>query len=204
VTSWIRRSFDAPGLTQYPVGRHLAAVQSRFGGAVVLCLDVSGSMSGPPLAQALQGCGRFVDEALRGGYEVAVLFWDHGVVGYTGLTRERHQLERFLRTASIHGGTDVVPALHQAHALLAGRPGDRVVAVFGDGDLGDEAGARAKSAAMRAENIRIITCGLGLASATSLDVISTETAGSGPRVADADDIADSIAGMASGLRRGRS
>jgi Mg-chelatase subunit ChlD len=201
VTTWIRRSFDAPGLTQYPTGRHLDAVQSQFGGSVVLCLDVSGSMRGSPLSQAVQGCRRFVDEALQASYEVAVLFWDHGVVGCTALTREQRTVHAFLDRASIHGGTNVVPALHRAHALLAGQKGDRVVAIFGDGDLGDAAGARRKSDAMRVENIRIITCGLGLASAQSLDVISTESSDTGPRVADADDIADSIAGMAGGLRR---
>ncbi|MCZ2826062.1 MULTISPECIES: vWA domain-containing protein [unclassified Modestobacter] len=201
MTTWIRRSFDAPGLTQYPTGRHLEAVQSQFSGSVVLCLDVSGSMSGSPLSQAVQGCRRFVDEALQALYEVAVLFWDHGVVGYTLLTRDQGRLHAFLDRASIHGGTNVVPALHEAHALLTGQKGDRVVAIFGDGDLGDAAGARRKSDAMRADNIRIITCGLGLASAESLDVISTETTAAGPRVADVNDIADSIAGMAGGLRR---
>ncbi|MCZ2817247.1 vWA domain-containing protein [Modestobacter sp. VKM Ac-2984] len=203
--TWTRRSFEAPGLTQYPTGRHLAAVQARIGGSVVLCLDVSGSMSGSPLTQAKVGCRRFVDEALQAYYEVAVLLWDDGVVGHTELTRDGRTLDRFLGGAGIRGGTNVVPALYQAHQLLANRGGDRVVAIFGDGDLGDVAGARAKSDVMRAEDIRIITCGLGLASAESLDVISTEATGAGPRVAAQDDIADSIAGMAGGLRRnGRS
>ncbi len=198
---WTRRSFDAPGLTQYPPLRHLEAVQARFGGSVVLSLDVSGSMSGPPLTQAVAGCRRFIDEALKAVYDVAVLFWDIRVVGHTALTRDGGELHMFLDRASSGGGTNVVPALGAAHRLLADRRGDRVVAIFGDGDLGDAAGARAKSDVMRAENIRIITCGLGLASAESLDVISTEATGAGPRVADATDIADSIAGMAGGLRR---
>jgi Mg-chelatase subunit ChlD len=201
MTTWTRRSFDAPGLTQYPIGRHLDAVQARFGGSVVLCLDVSGSMSGSPLMQAVHGCHRFVDEALRDHYEVAVLLWDHGVVDYTILTRDRAQLGASLDSASIHGGTNVVPALFRAHDLLGGRKGDRVVAIFGDGDLGDTMGARTKADAMQADEIRILTCGLGLASAESLDVISTETAGAGPRVAHPEAISDSIAGMASGLRR---
>jgi len=201
VPTWTRRSFDAPGLTQYPTGRHLEAVQARFGGAVVLCLDVSGSMSGAPLSQAVAGCRRFVDEALKAVYEVAVLFWDNRVDGHTALTRDGAELHRFLGGARSGGGTNVVPALEAAHRLLADRRGDRVVAIFGDGDLGDAAGARVKSDVMRGENVRIITCGLGLASAESLDVISTEATGAGPRVADATAIADSIAGMAGGLRR---
>lgn len=117
------------------------------------------------------------------------------------LTRDAGRLHAFLDSGSTRGRTNVVPALYQAHALLTGQGGDRVVAVFGDGDLGDAAGAGRKSDAMRAEDIGITSRGLGLASAQSADVISTKTTGGGPRVADADDVADSIAGMAGGLRR---
>ncbi|WP_331254193.1 vWA domain-containing protein [Modestobacter sp. VKM Ac-2981] len=205
MAGWLRRTYDAPGLTQYPTGRHLAAVQARLGGAVVVCLDVSGSMYGYPLSQAVLGCERFVDEALEGHYAVAMLFWHHAVAGSTGLTRDRGELVRFLRTATAGGGNNIVPTLDRSRALLQDLAGDRVIAIFGDGDLGDPGAATARAAQLQAENIRIITCGLGQASAESLDVISTESGGAGPRVAAVDDIADSIAGMSSGLRRrGRS
>ena len=141
-----------------------------------------------------------MDEALAAHYEVAMLFWHHGVAGNTDLTRDREQLVRFLRGATAGGGNDIVPTLDRSRALLRDRPGDRVVAIFGDGDLGDEAAASRKAHALGTENIRILTLGLGLASAQSLNVISTETADE-PRVAHADDIASSIAGLASGLRR---
>jgi hypothetical protein len=39
VASWIRRPFSAPGLTQIPPGPHLRALQGRFGGTVMLCID---------------------------------------------------------------------------------------------------------------------------------------------------------------------
>lgn len=201
MTGWIKRTFDAPGLTQYPSGPHLRAVQARFGGYVVLCLDVSGSMDGSPLVQAGQGCRRFIGEALDAGYEVAVVFWNHEVVASAALSRDRQRLMSFVSTARSHGGTNVVPALFRSHELLADRRGDRVVAIFGDGDLGDVAGARRKSDLMRTQDIRIITCGLGLDSAASLDTISSESLDGGPRAAQPDTIADSIAGMANGLRR---
>jgi Mg-chelatase subunit ChlD len=201
MTGWIKRSFDAPGLTQYPTGPHLPAVQARYGGYVVLCLDVSGSMDGSPLDQAQRGCLRFIGEAIDAGYEVGVVFWNHQVAGSMPLTRDHRRLTTFMTKARSHGGTNVVPALFRSHELLADRRGDRVVAIFGDGDLGDAAGARRKSDIMRAQDIRIITCGLGLASAENLDTISTESTDAGPRAAQPDSIADSIAGMASGLRR---
>jgi uncharacterized protein with von Willebrand factor type A (vWA) domain len=198
--TWTRRTYAAVGLTQYPVGRHLAAAQQALGGSVLLCLDVSASMCGHPLSQAIEGCVRFVDEAFTAHYEVGVILWDTGVVGEQAITRNHGAVLRFLRAAQCHGGTNIVPALLLADKRLRGRRGDLVAAIFGDGDLGDQNGAMRQSEVMRSHNIRIITCGLGLRSAQSLDVISTEE-NHAPRAAAPDTIADSIAGMATGLRR---
>jgi hypothetical protein len=77
---------------------------------------------------------------------------------------------------------------------------DRVLAVFGDGELGSPQAAIAASKPLIADNIRVITCGLGETSAAALDVISTETAET-PRSAGSETIADSISSMATGLRR---
>jgi hypothetical protein len=78
--------------------------------------------------------------------------------------------------------------------------GDRVLAIFGDGDLGDQQTAIRTAALLKADGIRIITCGLGDESAAQLGVISTETTES-PRSATSGTIADSIAAMARGLAR---
>jgi uncharacterized protein with von Willebrand factor type A (vWA) domain len=199
--TWTRRTYDGVGMTQYPVGRQLERVQQAFGGAVMLCLDVSGSMSGSPLREAIEGCVRFVGEAFAAHYEVGVILWDDAVAAEHVITRDRAAVLRCLRAAQIHGGTNIVPALELADRRLRGRRGDLVAAIFGDGDLGDEAGAMRQSEVMRSHHIRIITCGLGLQSAQSLDVISTEE-NPAPRTATAPDtIADAIAGMATGLRR---
>lgn len=200
MTTWIRRSYESVGLTQFPMGRHVRAIQDRFGGSVILCLDVSGSMYGDPLQQAVVGCRMFIDEALEAGYEVSVLFWHHGIAGHTPLGRERKPLVDYLRRATAGGGNDIGPTLKHAEAELAQRRGDLVVAIFGDGDLGDARAAQVAADRLRGKNVRIITCGLGQASAASLDIISTEL-GSDPRTAATDTIADAIAGMATGLRR---
>jgi hypothetical protein len=78
---------------------------------------------------------------------------------------------------------------------------DRVVAIFGDGDLGDRESAITASAKLVADNIRILTSGLGDASAVELAAISTET--DTPRAASASTVAESIAGLVTGLSRGR-
>ena len=86
--------------------------------------------------------------------------------------------------------------------LMAQNAGARVSARCGDGDLGDPAAAIRVAAELRAEDIRIITCGLGLGSAEMLAVISSEAnAADAPRTAEQGRIADAIADMSSGLKR---
>ncbi len=202
-TTWIRREFTAAGLTQYPTGQALRALQDRFGGSVVLCLDVSGSMYGTRLEQAVRGSERFVAEALDAHYEVGIILWHHGIVDLTDFRRGARKLERFLRRADAGGGNDIVPTLDLAEQMLDGRSGDLVVAIFGDGDLGDPHRARVRAAELQEKNIRILTCGLGDASAESLAEISTESREAPRSAATQDDLPDAIAGMASGLVRRR-
>lgn len=196
---WLKKRFDAVGLTQYPVGRHFAALQEQFGGSVVLCLDVSGSMSGSRLAQAVQGGHRFLAEAVESGYDVAALLWHHGVADHTRLARQPQAANAMLSESVAGGGNDIVPALQRCEEILGARTGDRVIAIFGDGDLGSPAVARREVDRLTAQGIRVLTCGLGEASAEALSTISTDAASSS--VAHADGIADAIAGMAQGLRR---
>ena len=177
-------------------------IQSRLGGSVILCLDVSGSMMGAPLRQAVEGCVKFVEQALDAGYEVSVLFWHHGIDGFTPLTRDRTVLVDYLGQARAGGGNNICPTLQHAEIELAPRAGDLVVAIFGDGDLGNASAAQLAAERLRDKNIRILTCGLGQASAESLDAISTEE-GAAPRTASGDTIAATIAGMATRLRRHR-
>lgn len=85
--------------------------------------------------------------------------------------------------------------------MLMARPAaDRVLAIFGDGDLGPVDAAKRAASLLTADGIRIITCGLGMASAEMLAVISDER-DSTARMADSGGIADAIAGMTSGLIR---
>lgn len=199
-SSWIRRQFASPGLTQYPVGKHLSALQATMGGSVVLCIDVSGSMSGSRITQAVKGAGRFVDEAVEAGYDIGLVLWNTQVQRSVSVSSDVGKIRATLRGAGAMGGTNVVPALVAAERMLHDRGGDLVVAIFGDGDLGDRAGALRQAREMRAKNIRILTCGLDGSSAKSLDEISSEQRDR-PRSAADGDVAGAVAGMASGLRK---
>jgi Mg-chelatase subunit ChlD len=202
---WIRRSFSSPGLTQIPPGRHLAALQSRYdGGVVMLCIDVSGSMSGRRLAEAVRGARAFVDEAVQARYKVGVVLWDTDVVDLEDPAQDGKQALKLLDRARSRGGTNLLPALERTHKVLDRFKGDpdRVVAIFGDGDLGPRNEVLAKVARMKAEDIRFVTRGLGASAAQEYAVLSSEE-DSDVEVGGVDELAQSIAGMAASLKSRR-
>lgn len=200
MTGWIRKPFTSDGVTEYPVGPNFERLRSRFGGAVVLALDVSGSMEGDRIVKAITGCRRFIDDAVAGGYQVGVILWHHDVENTVDPTIDPNPAHGLLQRAVAAGGNNAVPFLSLAHRqLMALNVGDRVVAIFGDGDLGDRRLAEEKAGELINDNIRILTCGLGDGSARELAAISTET--SAPRMATSENLADSIASMAQGLIR---
>jgi Mg-chelatase subunit ChlD len=200
LASWIRRAFSAPGLTQIPPGPHLSSLQGRFGGTVMLCIDVSGSMSGSPLVEAVHGARQFVTEAVTAHYKIGVILWDDGVAAVAEPTSDGLAATQVLDSARIRGGTNLLPGLTHCHQVLGGFTGDRVVALFGDGDLGPQGDeVLARVARMKTENIRFVTRGLGSYAAHVFGEISDEDPSSAS-IADVPDLAAGIANMATTLR----
>jgi len=204
MADWIRRPFTSPGVTQIPTGRHLSALQNRFGGGtVMLCIDVSGSMDGRPILEAVRGAQAFVDEAVQARYRVGVLLWNTDVAALAEPTEDGKAARRLLdRTNRASGGNNLLPPLEKCHQILdqvKDRDQDRVVAIFGDGDISPRERVLAKVAQMKAENIRFVTRGLGAYAAHEFGEITDEE----PATASIDDVAalaDGIAGMAASLK----
>lgn len=201
MASWIRRSFSAAGVTQIPPGLHLSALQSRFGGTVMLCIDVSGSMNGRPILEAVKGAREFVSEAVAAHYKVGVILWNTHVVDLAEPTADGVAAIKLLAPVNrAAGGNHLIGPLEQCHQILNGFTGDRVVALFGDGDLTPKDLVLAKVAQMKAENIRFVTRGLGAVAAREFGEVSSEES-STAEVNKVDDLAASIAAMASSLKR---
>ena len=193
MASWIRRTFAAPGLTQIPPGPHLGALQDRYRGTVMLCIDVSGSMTGSPLAEAVRGARQFVAEAIAAHYKVGVILWDTDVAALAEPTPDGQAATMVLDSARIGGGTSLLRPLMRCHEILDGFTGDRVVAVFGDGDLGHPRElVLDRVAQMKSENIWFVTRGLGPSAAQEFGEISSEE----PQSAAIDDVADLAVGIA--------
>lgn len=228
--TWLRRKYDAIGMTQFPAGPHLGVLQASFRGSVVLCIDVSGSMSmDDRTPQAVAGSHRFIDEALASRYDVgSLVFSARAIEGVLPLSADRDLLhgfaetlggqrahlefwhdddayQRYCRDPATKNPVDmpsdgIASAIGRSADSLRGRPGDRVIAIFTDGEFfNPEPVTRSIEQAMR-EGIEVIMLGLGDEATRSI-----EDAANGEPIramtAAADDIADAIAGMASGLRR---
>lgn len=202
MATWIRRPFGAAGLTQIPPGPHLAALQARFGGTVMLCIDVSGSMDGAPILAAVQGAREFVHEAVTAYYQVGVMLWNTHVVALAEPTADGEAAMRILAPVDhAGGGNDLIGPLERCHQVLDRFTGDRVVALFGDGDLTPKGRVLAKVAEMKSQNIRFVTRGLGPTAAREFGEISSEEAATAA-VSRVEDLAAGIAGMAASLKAG--
>jgi len=201
MASWIRRPFSAPGLTQIPSGPHLRALQGRFGGTVMLCIDMSGSMHGAPILEAVRGATQFVADAVAAHYNVGVMLWNDRVEAVSEPTADgKAALALLAPVNSAWGENDLFVALAHCHQILDRFTGDRVVALFGDGDLTPKQQVLVKVARMKADNIRFVTRGLGPYAAHEFGEISDEEPSSSA-IDNVADLADGIADMATSLKR---
>jgi hypothetical protein len=154
------------------------------------------------LQHAVAGAERFVRDAVAARYRVGLILWDHGVHRCVPLSADPAAVLDALRGAVIAGGTDVNPALRRGIDELGGLTGDRVMAIFGDGDIGPVGPAVASSREAAALGIRIIVRGLGEHAADQLRRIATGDGADGPAVdlvRGAADIEHGIASMARSL-----
>jgi Mg-chelatase subunit ChlD len=206
MSSWTRRRFDGVGLTQSPPGPHLAALQARYGGTVLLCIDVSGSMTGEPLRQAIAGGGEFLAEAEKAHYRCGLVLWSNTVIRYVPPNTPVRKVRAALEAAVASGGTTLSPALRLGTKELGPLTGDRVLCVFSDGGISDRREAAELARRLCAMGVRIIVRGLGHGAATALAELACPGDEDDQRmIAKVAEIGSGIASMARGLtirRRG--
>lgn len=206
VASWVRRNFDGVGVTQYKPGRHLEAVQDHFRGRVLLCIDVSPSMSGSRLRAAVDGGQDFLTEAREALYECGLVLWDFGVRVHLPTTTDEQTVRSQLASARIGNGTSLAPTLKTVIKELGHKGGDRVVCVFSDGEINDVGEATRLAAKARKLGIRFVVRGLGDQASRGLSRILTPDGAGDTRqqtVHDVGDLRKGIASMALSLRTRR-
>jgi von Willebrand factor type A domain len=168
MSSWVRSNFDGIGLTQSPPGKYLEVLQRQHGGTVLLCIDVSGSMSGEPLRQAIRGGEQFLREAVNAYYKCGLVLWNHRVERYVAPDTRHSKVVGVLRNAVSTGGNDLVPTLLIAKKLFQPLRGDRVLCVFGDGDIGNRGTVVPLARELCAMGVRIVVRGLGAGATAKL------------------------------------
>jgi Mg-chelatase subunit ChlD len=187
-------------VTQDRAGRQLEAVQRHFLGTALLCIDVSGSMYGEPLRAAIEGGLDFLREAKQGGYRCGLVLWHHDMAAHLSASTPLTAVKARLRQATAGGGNDLRHTLRAAIKELGPLGGDRVVCVFGDGDVGSyEAEVAQLAAEARKLGIRFVVRGLGSAAS---DCLSRTLGPDEPGTKDntVADVADLQAGIASMVR----
>lgn len=200
MSSWVRSNFDGIGLTQSPPGKYLEVLQRQYGGTVLLCIDVSESMSGEPLRQAILGGELFLREAVAAYYTCGLVLWNGEVARYVAPDTRHSKVLDVLRSAESAGGTDLVPTLLVAKKLFESLPGDRVLCVFGDGDIGGKQ-AVPLARELCAMGVRIVVRGLGANATTKLGELLCPGAHAEDSqvIKDVNSIGSGIASMAAGL-----
>jgi hypothetical protein len=190
VSDWVRREYTGIGMTQFPPGRYLPVLQQRYGGSVLLCIDVGASpvtRDGGLLTRlqhAVTGAERFVAGALAAHYHVGLVLWHHDIAGHVALTRDPAAVSAALRAAgpggdkgvgdSGSGGNDISHTLRLGLRELGNRSGDRVLAIFGHGDIGPVAPALELARQAHTMGIRIVVRGLGESAAAALNQIASD------------------------------
>jgi VWA domain-containing protein len=201
MSSWVRSNFDGIGLTQSPPGKYLEVLQRQYGGTVLLCIDVSGSMSGEPLRQAIRGGEQFLREAVDAYYMCGLVLWNHEVACYVPPDTRHSTVLGALRSAVSTGSNDLVPTLLVAKKLFQPLRGDRVLCVFGDGDIGKRGTAVPLARELCAMGVRIIVRGLGAGATAKLGrlLCPGAPAADSQVIDDVESIESGIASMAAGL-----
>lgn len=205
MSTWTRRNFDGIGLTQSPPGPHLAALQARHGGTVLLCIDVSWSMKGKRLRQAVEGGVTFLDEAASAHYRSGLILWAWDVHRYLGPDLPHREVVDGLRAAEPAGGTNLVPALKKCRDVMSTITGDRVVCIFSDGEIPNVDKAERIARELCAMGVRIVVRGLGPQAADTLARLTCPGADDDDRqvIVHEADIRAGIASMAGGLGKSR-
>ncbi|WP_018680660.1 VWA domain-containing protein [Actinokineospora enzanensis] len=203
MATWTRDNFEGVGLTQCPPGKYLPLLQSRHGGVALLCLDVSSSMTGR-LGEAVEGARRFLREAEQAHYRCGLILWNHGVAMQLVIGTPHAEIVLALDGASARGGTRLLPALRAAEGDIVPYDTDRVLCIFGDGDIGEPEEPVRLARELCARGVRIVVRGLGQGATDALAPLQCPNTAPPRVIKDVRSLASGIADMARSFTTDRS
>ncbi|HEY5949790.1 MAG TPA: VWA domain-containing protein, partial [Kofleriaceae bacterium] len=150
-----------------PKGKGLESERSPL--AVALVLDVSGSMSGDPIAHVLRA-SEIVAELLDARDQLAIVTFSNHAAIRVGLTRcdddGRRLITAALRTITVEGGTNMHAGMETAAAVLMHAPAGlrRTMVVLSDGqpNVGISSASQLAQYTQSLRPIGVSTLGFGL------------------------------------------
>jgi len=149
--SWLKR---VEGIT----GKRLAPAPPALG-VVYLLLDVSVSMKGKKLADAIEGAIGFAEDAMKKNYAVGIIRFSENSEVVWNPSRDPLPLATAARRLEIDAGTLINPPLLIAHKKLASVPLKRAAVLFTDGQAQDQTDAVSTAETLKKDGIDIITIG---------------------------------------------
>jgi Mg-chelatase subunit ChlD len=130
--------------------------------AVVICLDVSGSMFDDELiAPAVMTCRALLETLDAAGVKTAVLCFGSAISVPKGFNKSARLASTMLGTVKQGGGTSDYAALRYAHQMLAQRPERRKIAFVITDGYGNPAAVRQQVTSGNALGVTTIGIGIG-------------------------------------------
>ncbi|ADV61630.1 Heat shock protein 70 [Isosphaera pallida ATCC 43644] len=148
--------------------------------AILLLIDVSSSMAGPPLDEAREAARSFLDQCDFTTTRVGLISYSDQVVLQTDLTDNVRKVEAGLARLEADGTTNLAGALELGRRKLATVPTGHVkyLVVLTDGYPDDPDNALLEAAHAKGSGIEIVAIGTGEADQAYLDRIASTQAGS--------------------------
>ena len=193
------RRYAAHGITTHPPGQYFDQLSDLYAGKLLMVMDRSASMKGRRLREAVAGACDLLGQAINESYIVGAVSFSGNARLELDLTTDPRAVERALKRLDIDWtGTMMSQGISLAHRLLLKRRGERVIAIFSDGEDQNPTAALAAAAAARRDEIRIIAALGGSADPRFMREITGE--GEDPEVVNDRQVREKIAGMAALLR----
>ncbi|ETX02810.1 MAG: hypothetical protein ETSY1_02170 [Candidatus Entotheonella factor] len=147
--SWVERP---PEITQAMAPAHIV---------VYLCIDVSGSMSGSPLAEAQRAAEHFVGSMDLSSSSVGLIAFGSHATRQTQASQNARQIQQAIQSLSITGSTNMADAFHMARRELAAFSSDdpRFIVLLTDGDPDSRSETTKAAHQCRADGIDVVTIG---------------------------------------------
>ncbi len=141
--------------------------------AIVLTIDVSGSMSGSPLLEAQNAARSFVKKCDLSHMSIGLVGFGSSANQIVAPVQNSRQLNKAIDQLTIHGSTNMADGIRQSQGYLQNMDDPRFIILLTDGFPDNQSAATKAAASAKAEGIDIITIGTGGADTNYLKTLAS-------------------------------